>query len=283
MNPLSHPPPTPRMSYSRPQRGGKTLDYAESSSDEEDDLADLELSRVSNQRLESEETTSSSHRNSSLRRSNRLSNTSNTSSSTTSFPTCVPCLEPQGPSRATKDKPFPHQIPYTNKPLTITSRVFGEVATEYLNQLFLLLHSYGFDTNRFLDALKTNQVQQRNLDAIKALRLGAAEMGPNIKKEDAAAFIMAVWPDKQGGDLHATANSHNIMCLFSTTIRMIKVRLSCEASDLIERGSDDISNSSHASFATLSKYDHKSTIGCQRLQDQTNRLVHSLYRCLKQR
>ena len=255
MNPPSPPPPAPppnpRMSNSRPQRGGEPLDYTEWPSDEEDDL---ELSRVSNQRLESEETTSSSHNNLSLRRSNRLSNTSNTSSSTTSFPTCGPCSEPQGLSRATKVHPYPNSIPYKNEPLTIDNRVFGEVATVYLNQFFLFLHSYGFDTNRFLDALKTHHVQQRNLDAITALRLGAAEMG-HIKKEDAAAFVMAVWPDKQGGDKggdkQATVNPHNIMCLFSTTIRMVKVRLSCEASDLIERGSDDISNSSHASFATL--------------------------------
>ena len=77
-------------------------------------------------------------------------------------------------------------------------------------------------------------------------------MGPDMKKGEAAAFVMAVWPDRQDTQRGPTRNPHNIMCLFTTTIRMIKVRLSCEARDLIERGSDkfddDISNSSHASF-----------------------------------
>ncbi|GMH53183.1 hypothetical protein TrRE_jg660 [Triparma retinervis] len=92
---------------------------------------------------------------------------------------------------------------------------------KYLNQFFLLLHSYGFDTQRFLDAtLATLKIKQRNLDAITALRLGAAEMGPDMKKGEAAAFVMAVWPDKQ--DTQPTSNPHNIVCLFTTTIRMIK-------------------------------------------------------------
>ncbi|GMH66613.1 hypothetical protein TrRE_jg4429, partial [Triparma retinervis] len=129
--------------------------------------------------------------------------------------------EPQGLSRATKAKPYPNSIPYTNEPLTIGNRVFREVATKYLNQFFLLLHSYGFDTQRFLDdTLNPYKIQQRNIDAITALRLGAAEMGPDMKKGEAAAFIMTVWPDKQ--DSIVTQNPHNIMCLFTTTIRMIK-------------------------------------------------------------
>ena len=157
----------------------------------------------------------------------------------TPTPTCIPCSGPQPPSRATESQPYPNPIENKNKLLQINNnRVFDGVVTEYLNHLLNFLHSYGFDTQRFARKLEnSNTINQRSVEAIETLRYGAAKMGPKMTDEEALKFVTAVWPDRQ--DEYSTGNPHNIMCLISTTIKMIQVRLSCEASDLIERGSDE--------------------------------------------